>query len=484
MRLTELLEALDPLQVHGPVNRPIRRVTHDSRQAGVGDVFVAIVGARSDGRAYARELDVAAVIADGPVEARPGVTVVTVRDARLALALASAALAGFPGRALPVIGITGTNGKTTTSWMVEAIAEAAGWRAGVIGTTGFKVAGVAEKASFTTPEAPVLQDLLARMRDAGCGLVAMEVSSIGLSLRRVDGIPFRVAVFTSFSQDHLDFHGTMDAYAEAKARLFHELLATSGTAVLNADDPAWTRMRPARARTWTYGLGDADIRAEITSADLGGTRARVRTPAGEGELFVRLPGGHNVSNALAALGAGLALEVPLQVCLDGLAALARVPGRLEAVPNEGGARVFVDYAHTPDALARVLGVLRPLTPGRLITVFGCGGDRDRLKRPLMGAAASAGSDLVVLTSDNPRSEDPVAILADIVPGVRGPHLVEVDREAAIGFALSRAREGDCVLIAGKGHETTQTIGGSVLPFDDRAVASAWLSAGRSSGEAS
>ncbi len=477
MRLTDLLAHLEPLQVIGPVDRPIHRVTHDSRHAGPEDVFVAIVGARSDGRTYARTLRVAAVIADHPVEVPEGVTVVQVADARRALALASAALAGFPGRAMKVIGITGTNGKTTTSWMVEAIAQRAGARVGVIGTTGARIAGEPEQTGFTTPEAPVLQDLLARMRDAGCGLVVMEVSSIGLSLYRADGIPFRVAVFTSFSQDHLDFHGTMDAYAEAKARLFQELLAKDGTAVLNLDDPAWTRMRPTGGLCWTYGLAPtAELRAEIRSVDLNGTRALVRWRKEEGELFVRLPGAHNVSNALAAVASGLAVGIPLQTCLDGIAALHRVPGRLEPVQNDRGFAVFVDYAHTPDALERVLDVLRPLTPGRLITVFGCGGDRDRGKRPLMGRAASQRSDVVVLTSDNPRSEDPLAILAEIAGGIEGACEVEPDRALAIARALALAGPGDCVLIAGKGHESTQTIGAITLPFDDAQVARTWLEA--------
>ncbi len=477
MRLADLLAHLDPVQVSGPVDRPIQRVTHDSRLAGKEDIFVAIVGARSDGRTYARTLEVAAVIADQPVDVLPGVTVILVEDARRALALASAAVAGFPGRAMKVIGITGTNGKTTTSWMVEAIARHAGERIGVIGTTGARIAGAPEPLGFTTPEAPVLQDLLARMRAAGCGLVVMEVSSIGLSLYRADGIPFRVAVFTSFTQDHLDFHHTMDAYAAAKARLFQDLLASDGTAVLNMDDPSWARFQPSHGLCWTYGLSpSAELRAEIRACDLSGTRALVRWRREEGELVVRLPGPHNVSNALAAVASGLAVGIPLQTCLEGIAALTRVPGRLDPVENDRGLSIFVDYAHTPDALERVLDVLRPLTPGRLITVFGCGGDRDRGKRPLMGRAASERSDLSILTSDNPRSEEPGAILADILAGVVGAHEVEPDRAAAIARAVRLARPGDCVLIAGKGHETTQTIGALTLPFDDAEVARAALEA--------
>ena len=475
MRLADLTPHLDLRQVSGSLDTPFRRVTHDSRLAGPEDVFVAIRGAKTDGRALARELRVAAVIADGPVEVRPGVTVLQVADARRALALAAAAAAGFPGRAMPVVGVTGTNGKTTTTWLIEAIGAADGRAVGVIGTTGARIAGVAEPLGFTTPEAPVLQDLLARMRTAGCGLVAMEVSSIGLSLSRVDGIPFAVGVFTSFSQDHLDFHGTMAAYLEAKQRLFQELLAQDGTAVLCGDDPAWAAMVPPGQRTWTYGFGDGlDIRVTDAALGLRGSTATVHTPLGSGDLSVRLPGRHNLHNALGALGAGLALGIPLPTCLDGLAALPRVPGRLDPVPVDAGFDVLVDYAHTPDALERVLATLRPLTAGRLITVFGCGGDRDRSKRPLMGAAASAGSDLVVVTSDNPRSEDPAAILAEILPGVRGEVRVEVDRRQAIALALRAAQPGDCVLIAGKGHEAVQVVGDQTLPFDDRLVAAALL----------
>ena len=477
MRLSDLLRHLSPISVSGPVDRPVRRVVHDSRDAGPGDVFVAIRGGKVDGRRFAPTLDVAAVIADGPVEVRAGVTAVQVSDARGALALAAAACEGSPGAAVPVIGVTGTNGKTTVTWMVEAIAAAVGWRAGVVGTTGWRIDGQGEPSPLTTPEAPALQRLLARMRDEGCDVVAMEVSSIGLSQRRVDGIPYQVAVFTSFSQDHLDFHGDMASYLAAKARLFTDLLAEGGTAVLNGDDAATARV-PTRGRRWTYGTGEgADIRATVRSRGLDGTRAHVRTPLGEGELHLRLLGDHNLSNALAALGAALALGALLDAALRGLGALEAVPGRLERVPGPPGVAVFVDYAHTPDALTRVLAALRPLVTGEVVTVFGCGGDRDRAKRPAMGRAASEGSDRVVVTSDNPRSEDPASILADILPGVVGPAVVEPDRGAAIALAVRTARPGDLVLIAGKGHETYQITGDEARPFDDRAVAAAALAGG-------
>lgn len=477
MNLAALLPRLHLRQTPGFLDVNLRAVSQNSREVGPEDLFVAIPGATVDGRRFGAGLRCAAILAEGPVEGAIA-PVLVVEDARAALAIAAAALAGDPARHLPVVGITGTNGKTTTSFLIEAIVEAAGQTAAVIGTTGHRVAGRARPASHTTPEAPVIQGILAEARAEGCAVAVMEVSSIGLSLRRVDALPFAVGVFTNLSRDHLDFHGTMEAYAAAKARLFRELLAADGAAIVNGADPAAAQMAPpADLRCWTYGIdGPYDLRATHLRLWAGGCEAQVATPAGAGTLRLQLTGAHNVENALAALGAGLALGLPLSTCLDGLAALRCVPGRLEEVGNPRGIKVFVDYAHTPDALTRVLATLRPLTAGRLLTLFGCGGDRDPGKRPLMGAAACAGSDLVMVTSDNPRSEDPAAIVDDIRPGLRGEVLIELDRAAAIAALLDRAAPGDVVLLAGKGHETTQTVGGRVLPFDDRAVAAAHLSA--------
>jgi UDP-N-acetylmuramoyl-L-alanyl-D-glutamate--2,6-diaminopimelate ligase len=480
MRLSDLVRHIHVTRVEGPLDVEVARVTHDSREAGRGDVFVAIRGAKVDGRSFVPGLDVAAVIADAPVASRA--TVIEVPDARQALAEVAAALAGHPSQRVPVIGVTGTNGKTTVTWMLEAIAHAHGWKAGVIGTTGYRTSGpgggsVNEKAEHTTPEAPVIQALLREMVRAGAGVVAMEVSSIGLELRRADGIAFRAAVFTNLTRDHLDFHPTMDAYAAAKARLFRELLAEGGTAVVYGEDPAHEAMRPPLGRAfWRYGLRPGfELEASDVRSTLDGTTAAVGTPAGRGELRLQLVGAHNVLNALGALGAALATGIPLGRCLEGLAALASVPGRLERVPNGRGIHVFVDYAHTPDALVHVLRGIVALGAPRVITVFGCGGDRDPGKRPLMGAAASAASDLVVVTSDNPRSEDPDAIIRQIVPGVTGAFAVEPDRRKACARAIAEAGAGEVVLIAGKGHETTQTIGTAVLPFDDRVVALECLS---------
>jgi len=478
MRLRDIVQHFDAHDVLGDLERDVRAVHHDSRTVGPDDVFVAIPGAHHDGRRFVPGLQCAAVLTEGPVDAAPGVTVITVPDTRAALATTAAALHGHPATALPVIGLTGTNGKTTTAWMLESISKAAGWKAGIIGTTGHRIAGRAVAATHTTPEAPVLQSLLADARDAGCRLVAMEVSSIGLELRRADAIPFRVAGFTSFSQDHLDHHGTMAAYLSAKLRLFTELLAPDGVAVFHdtLPDEALAVDLDGRTRLVVGASPRADLRLLEAVHDLDGAFARFSWREAEHRLRLPLVGAHNLDNALVALGCALSAGVPLDTALAGLWRLPPVPGRLEQVPTGQPFHVFVDYAHTPDALARVLATLRPLTSGRLTVVFGCGGDRDRSKRPLMGRAAEAGADRVVITSDNPRSEDPHRILEQIRAGMDGPALVEPDRAVAIERALAAARAGDVVLIAGKGHEATQTIGGDVRPFHDPTVAAQILAA--------
>ncbi len=475
MKLADLLAAVEVRAVHGPLDRPVRSVSHDSREVGPEDIFVAIAGGQADGRRFAPQLPCAAVVCEGPVETLPGVTRIDVPDARLALAALASALHGAPARRLPVVGITGTNGKTTTTFLVEAIAAAAGWSSLRIGTTGHRLAGRDLPAAHTTPEAPLLHALLARAIEEGCAVGLMEVSSIGLSQRRVDHLPFQVAAFTSFSQDHLDFHGTMEAYLAAKWRLFTELMREDGVAVLNFDDPAIAAHPPIPGRLISYGRAeglslriDADARC-----DLDGCRATVHSPAGPLALFTPLLGAHNLENAVCALGVALALGLPPAVALEGLAACRAVPGRLERVPGTADQPVvLVDYAHSPDALERSLGTVRALGATSVHVVFGCGGDRDRGKRPLMGAIAERLADRVTLTSDNPRSEDPDAILAEIAAGLLRPEAAQrtIDRAAAITAAIAEAGPGDVILIAGKGHETTQTIGARTLPFDDRAVA--------------
>lgn len=473
MLLSHLLLPISAAHVAGADLR-VGRVTDRDEEVGAGDVFVAIRGAHVDGHDRVAALAHAgAVVVEHKVQAPKGVTVVTVSDTRAALPILAARRLDDPGAAMAVIAITGTNGKTSTTYLIEAMAVAAGWKVGIIGTTGHFIDGVARPASHTTPSAPVIQGLLAEMRDAGCKIVAMETSSIGLAARRCDAIPFRAAIFTNLTRDHLDYHGTMDAYAAAKARLFHECLA--GTAVLNARDPASAQMVPENHPTWWFGGRDIDVDGLVLSAT--GAVGHFRTPSGEFDGRLQLLGAHSVENALGALGGALAVGVPLDACAAGMANLRCVPGRLEPVPNGRGITVLVDYAHTDDALTRVLASLRALHPRRILTVFGCGGDRDRGKRPLMGRASARGSDLSIVTTDNPRSEDPATIAADILNGVgAAPHFVELDRARAISRAIALAEPGDIVLIAGKGHEATMEKDGVKVAFDDRVVAAEALGA--------
>jgi UDP-N-acetylmuramoyl-L-alanyl-D-glutamate--2,6-diaminopimelate ligase len=374
-----------------------------------------------------------------------------------------------------VVGVTGTNGKTTVTTLVEGGLRALGWSVGRIGTTGNALDGVPRPTRFTTPEAPELQALLAEMRDEGARAVAMEVSSIGLAQHRVDGIPFAVAVFTNLTRDHLDFHGTMQAYADAKARLFRELLRPAGgapRAVLCGDDPAHARMG-APADSWTYGFSEGlDLRIREAAFAASGIHLAVDTPDQVISLSSPMLGRHNALNLVAATAVLRCLGEDWSAAAEAVGSVPGVPGRLERVDDPRGRLIVVDYAHSPDALEHALCTLRELVTGQLWVVFGCGGDRDRGKRPQMGRVARAGADRVVVTSDNPRSEDPQQILDEIVSGIDDPEglWVEVDRGEAIRAALSAAAPGDAVLIAGKGHETTQEIAGVKHPFDDRQVA--------------
>ncbi len=479
MLLQDLLKRVDPIAVQGAADRHVTGVSQDSRDLTPDGVFVAVPGLRVDGHDYVARVPQAAVaVVERAVPTPPGVTRVLVADSRLALAQLSAAWQGDPSRETFLLGITGTNGKTTTTWVAEAIARAAGWSVGVIGTTGHRVDGRELATGFTTPEAPAWQALLRRLVDAGAQLVAAEVSSIALAARRVDETRFSAAAFTSLGRDHLDYHGDMVRYIAAKARLFSELLAPGGTAVLASDDPAVPGAVAVRhdVTTWTCGLQGGDLRLEQPRFTAAETRGRLVTPHGSAQVVLPLPGRHNASNALVAVGGCLAAGLALDDVVAGLAAVPVVPGRLEPVPSPGGPAVLVDYAHTPDALQAVLQGLRELTPGRLAVVFGCGGDRDAGKRPLMGRVATRLADRVYVTSDNPRSEDPQAIVDDIRAGLTGDAIVELDRRLAIERALADAGPDDVVLIAGKGHETSQEIDGTRLPFDDRQVARAWLEA--------
>ncbi len=486
--LQTLLDAMPEGEVHGPVPRTVRGLTDDSRRVTTGSCFVAVRGLRADGHRFipqAVERGAGAVVAEPP-DPLPGQAVgrILVPDTRRALPRLAGAYYGHPSRALTVVGITGTNGKTTTSYLCEALLRARGLDTGVIGTIQYVVRGEARDAGQTTPEAIELQGLLAEMVAAGVGGVAMEVSSHALALHRVDGVAFDVAVFTNLTQDHLDFHGTMEGYAEAKGRLFFELLAAGrkpgATAVLNADDPvgaAWAAALPGRVLTFGLGAGHA-VRPLRFESGLEGIQLRADSPVGPVRIVSPLIGEHNVMNLLGAVGTGVALGLDSTAIASALGSVTRVPGRFERVEAGQDFLVVVDYAHTPDALERVLDTARRLTPGRLGVVFGAGGDRDRGKRPVMGRIAATLADRVWLTSDNPRSEDPAAIVDEIAVGVAPPppggYARCPDRRQAIREAVEWARRGDTVVIAGKGHETYQIIGAKVWPFDDRLVAREFL----------
>jgi len=479
-----LLDALEDKTVVGTPPATVSGLADDSRKVAPGDCFVAVPGLRQDGRRFIPEAvrrGAVLVITEGAPPGDPPVPLVLVPSARRALALAADAWFGHPSRHLTVVGITGTNGKTTTSYLVDALLQARGLRTGVIGTVQYRVGDEAVPAGQTTPEALELQAMLARMYTAGVRGVTMEVSSHALALHRVDGLTLDAAVFTNLTQDHLDFHGTMDAYRRAKRRLF-ELLARSPkprrTAVVNADDPAGAEMvRGLDLPVVTFGLGaEAAVRPLVWRSTLDGIELRAATPAGPVALASPLIGEHNVMNLLAAIATGVALGVPPDVLGPALGRVQAVPGRFEQIRAGQPFLVVVDYAHTPDALERVLATARRLVPGRLAVVFGCGGDRDRGKRPLMGEIAARLADRVWVTSDNPRTEPPEAIIDAIMAGVRrvpggeARTVREADRRAAIRAALAWAEAGDGVVIAGKGHETVQIVGDAVLPFDDRAVA--------------
>jgi UDP-N-acetylmuramoyl-L-alanyl-D-glutamate--2,6-diaminopimelate ligase len=476
MKLQELLARLPEAQLTGDGSAEITEVTHDSRRASSGSLFVAIRGLVTDGNQFvdqARKKGAAAVVSELPP--RPGGPWVQVADGRLALAVLSAAALGDPAEKLELVGVTGTNGKTTTTHLIDAVLRAAGEKVGLVGTVHYRIGERLTTATRTTPESSDLQVLFREMVEAGCRRAVLEVSSHSLELKRVFGCRFEVAVFTNLTRDHLDFHGDMDRYFEAKRRLFDSLLLESGRAIINADDDRVAELRAvSRAPVWTFGHErPADIHARDIRLSLEGSRFLASTPLGPVEIHSPLLGRFNVSNLLGALGATLALGIPREVAASGLASLPGVPGRLERVHAGQDFAVIVDYAHTDDALKNLLETVRELGPKRVITVFGCGGDRDRTKRPLMGAVASRLSDSVIVTSDNPRSEPPEAIIEEVRRGTspgRGAEIFSiVDRREAIARALEMAHPGEAVVIAGKGHETSQTLRDRTVPFDDRQV---------------
>jgi len=497
MRLSELLAelpaALAPQRRLGEGDPVVRGVRYDSRDVAPGDLFVALRGSLADGHDYlpqALHLGAAALLVDALPASLPAPAVaVQVPDTRRALAPIAARFFGRPAEELDLVGVTGTNGKTSTSFLVESILCAAGRRVGLIGTIEVRFADERRRSVNTTPESLDLQRTLREMRTRGIDAVSMEVSSHGLELGRVEGCRFRAAAFTNLTQDHLDFHGDMEHYVAAKARLFRDHLAPGAAAVVNVDDRwAPTFLDAARAasarlvRVSRRPEAEAEVVVERADVRLDGTRAVLRVPGGRLELESPLVGEFNVENVAVAVGVAVGLGLPHEAVARGVAACPQVPGRVERVSAAGeGPIVLVDYAHTPDAVEKLLRTLRPLAAGRLIAVFGCGGDRDRGKRPLMAKAVAAYADRAIATSDNPRTEDPEAILDDVERGLDAltrvaPEALDAtprawarvaDRRRAIELAISIARPEDTVAIAGKGHEDYQIVGRARLPFDDR-----------------
>ena len=476
MMLRDLLAGLTGARVQGDAGISVASVRSDSRAVTPGDVFVAIRGIRSDGHAFvatAIAQGAAAIVVERELADVPASVVqVIVPSGAVALGVLIARSLGDPAKAMTLVGITGTNGKTTTTYLVEAILRAAGHTVGVIGTVTYRWPGTSFDAPYTTPTPQVLHETFARMRADGVTHVVMEVSSIAVSMDRIAGIDFTVAAFSNLTQDHLDVHGSMEAYRDAKRGLFAKHVH-GGTAVVNVDDPEGAGMAaaaPAGTRVLRVSSRGHEAELSVLAQDstVRGIHARLATPRGELALEARpLIGHYNVDNLALATGIGEALGLPHDVIARGIASVPGVPGRVERVPNHAGLDIFVDYAHTPDALRNVLAALRPLTTRRLICVFGCGGDRDPTKRPKMGAAVAELADLAVVTSDNPRTEDPRVILDQILPGVPRPFLVEVDRAIAIRAAIAEAVPGDVVVIAGKGHEDYQIVGTTKHHFDDR-----------------
>jgi UDP-N-acetylmuramoyl-L-alanyl-D-glutamate--2,6-diaminopimelate ligase len=481
IRLLKLLRGVeaDGAAAHGDLE--IAEVAYDSRKVKPGTLFVAIHGEKTDGNEFVGDAiargAVAIVSEDARPEAIPAeIAWLKVPYARRALASIAANYFGRPAEVLKLIGVTGTNGKTTTSYLVDSILRAAGCEVGLFGTIAYRLVREARPAIHTTPESLDLQNFLADVVRAGGTHAVLEASSHALALDRLWGCPFAVAIFTNMTRDHLDYHKTFEDYFAAKRRLFEGTgAAAPGVGVVNRDDAYGKQLAGLAARTLTYGLEPgADITTRKPALSFSGLEFTVETPIGKIEVRSQLVGRINVYNILAAIGAGVALDLSRDVIANGIAQLSSVPGRFERIDAGQPFLVIVDYAHTDDALRNLLATAKELNPdGRIITLFGCGGDRDRTKRPLMGEAAGRLSDIVVLTSDNPRSEDPLLIINDAIVGLQRTgtkFLVEPDRERAIEIALDQARPGDIVLLAGKGHETTQILRDRTIDFDDRQMA--------------
>jgi len=476
--LAQLIRSLDVIESRGTMDLDVKNISYHSQGVQEGDLFVAIPGAKRDGHHFIAESVAkgarALIVQQAPSQPLD-IPCVIVPDARKALARVSAEFFTHPSRQTRLIGITGTNGKTTTSYLVESILTAGRNEVGVIGTVNYRLGGSERPAPTTTPQSYDLQRLLREMVAEGAAAVVLEVSSHALDQERVRGCHFDVGVFTNISPEHLDYHADMDRYLAAKKRLFHEILPESAKdpwAVINLDDPL-LRDLPKELpslRMLTFGLEQGEVSVRRKEISLQGIRAVLSTPAGGMEIETSLVGEHNLYNIMAATAVGIALDIPSEAITQGIAHLSQVPGRLERV-GPGKPWVLVDYAHTPDALEKTIKEVKRLTSGKVVVVFGCGGDRDPSKRAPMGRIGAAWSDLAIITSDNPRTEEPLKIIEQIEQGAKGVsptrYLVIPDRREAIKRAIHQAGEEDCVLIAGKGHETYQIIGEERLPFDDR-----------------
>jgi len=481
MQLKTLAGAIPVRQVIGPLDRAVESIAYDSRRVQRNGLFVALRGEKNDGHEFIGQAieNGASVIVAEREEKNPRATCLLVENTRTALADLAATFYGLPARRLKLAAVTGTNGKTTTTFLIKHICEKAGLRCGLIGTVRYEIGERVLPAPRTTPESLDLQELLAQMANAGCRAAAMEVSSHALAQERIRGLEWEVAVFTNLTQDHLDYHGTMENYFESKAKLFTQLAQQQKkrkpVAVVNMDDRYGEQLLDRidkKISVVTFGMGvRADFRAANYRMEFGGTSYQLDARGKSYLVRVPLIGRFNVANSMAALAAANALGLNLREAVLSLGKSPQVPGRLEMVPAKRQFQVFVDYAHTPDALLNVLKTLRQLEPGRLIVVFGCGGDRDRQKRPLMGRVADQNADYSIITSDNPRKEDPNAIISEIEKGFGSDRYEKVaERAEAIARAIALAQPRDIILIAGKGHETYQEFADHTVPFDDIQVA--------------
>ncbi len=483
MRLTDLLAALNIYEVRGEIDVEIKNIRVDSRETKMGDLFVCLPGFVVDGHDYAIKAvgnGATAILCER--ELAIDVPQIIVPNTRRALAIIAAKYYDYPSEKMRLIGVTGTNGKTTTTYLIDQILNDNKNVTGLIGTIQMIIAGEKEQLKNTTPDILQMNESLARMVDAGVEYVTMEVSSHALELGRVRGIDYGVAVFTNFTQDHLDFHGSMEKYMEAKTLLFAQLgnsyLRDHKFAVVNADDPVSEHLlKSTSAETITYGIDQAaDVRATELKISASGTSFQLATYAGSQKVNLKMIGKFSVYNALAAIAVGLIERIPLTSIIYSIEQIVNVRGRFELVEGDQNFSVIVDYAHTPDGLENVLQAAREIATGKLYCVFGAGGDRDKSKRPLMGKAVIAGSDIAVVTSDNPRTEDPEKIVAEIVAGIKevttdvSRYITITDRRAAIEYAINQAEKGDLILIAGKGHEDYQILADKVIDFDDREVA--------------